>query len=163
MRNAALLALALIQHPVMPAGVTHTEHEAQLKKEADLKARGSQTMGFDQDSVLHHFLLTADGGVIQVEAKSAGDYVTRDAVRSHLRTIANEFARGIFDKPVTTHGEVPPGVETMQRLREDIKYEYEDYGTGGRVRIVATEQEAVGAIHEFLRYQIREHQTGDPE
>jgi hypothetical protein len=34
--------------------------------------------------------------------------------------------------------------------------------SGGRVRIHTSNARAVQAIHEFLRFQITEHQTGDP-
>jgi len=30
------------------------------------------------------------------------------------------------------------------------------------VRITTRDGEALAAVHEFLRYQIREHHTGDP-
>ncbi len=52
---------------------------------------------------------------------------------------ARSFAEGDFEKPLMTHGEMPPGVATMQRLKAKITYTYD-----------------------FLRYQIREHATGDP-
>jgi hypothetical protein len=32
---------------------------------------------------------------------------------------------------------------------------------GGRVNIVTTDAAALGAVHEFLKYQIVEHKTGD--
>jgi hypothetical protein len=32
---------------------------------------------------------------------------------------------------------------------------------GARVRIATANAEAVEAIHDFLRYQIKDHQTGD--
>jgi hypothetical protein len=41
-------------------------------------------------------------------------------------------------------------------------YRYEDLPQGGAVRIVTTSDRARQAVHEFLRYQIKEHQTGDP-
>ena len=42
-----------------------------------------------------------------------------------------------------------------------IAYVYEDLDAGGRVRLTTTDQTALAAVHEFLRYQIREHGTGD--
>ena len=33
---------------------------------------------------------------------------------------------------------------------------------GARVRMMSTNNAAIAAIHDFLAYQIREHQTGDP-
>jgi hypothetical protein len=33
---------------------------------------------------------------------------------------------------------------------------------GGRVLIETKDAEALAAVHEFLRFQIEDHQTGDP-
>ena len=85
-----------------------------------------------------------------------------DAIRAQLETIAKDFAAGRFEAPLATHGEVPPGVPAMLRLRGVIVYRYEPLTSGGHVRILAATAEAVDAVHAFLRYQIREHRTGDP-
>jgi hypothetical protein len=150
------------QHAQMPAGMTHEEHLAQMKKDADLKARGALAMGVDQEKTTHHFLLTADGGIIEVGVSEPADVANRDAIRSHLKDIAGEFARGDFTRPFATHNEVPPGVKTMQQRVGSITFGYEDTASGGRVVIRTADRRARMAIHEFLRYQIREHATADP-
>jgi hypothetical protein len=150
------------QHPPMPAGMTHEEHLAQIQKDAALKKRGAAAMGFDQENTTHHFLLTSDGGVIEVGVNEASDALNRDAIRSHLKEVAGEFARGDFVKPFATHGEVPPGVKTMQQRLGAITFRYEDTPGGGRVLIQTADRKAKAAVQEFLRYQIREHATGDP-
>jgi hypothetical protein len=61
------------------------------------------------------------------------------------------------------HDTLPPGANAMKRLREKIRYTYEETPTGARVVIKTTDPSALDAIHDFLRYQIREHETGDPE
>ena len=43
-----------------------------------------------------------------------------------------------------------------------MKYRYEEMTEGARVVIATTDAAALAAIHDFLRYQIREHKTGDP-
>ncbi len=144
------------EHPSMPAGMTHAEHLAQMKQ------RGKQAMGFDQDKATHHFRLTATGGAIDVGANDAADLATRDQIRAHLKMIAGEFADGTFDKPEETHAEVPPGVATMQARKAAIAYVYEEMPRGGRVRIATSDAAALAAVHDFLRYQIKEHATGDP-
>lgn len=150
------------QHSAMPPGMTHEEHLAQMKKDADLKRRGAEAMGFDADKTTHHFLLTAEGGAISVSANSAEDAESREQIRAHLKEIAAAFTEGNFGKPTATHAEIPPGVETMQRLKAAIRYTFEEEPTGGSVRIVTQDAAARAAIHEFLRYQIKEHATGDP-
>jgi hypothetical protein len=157
-----LLAALAAQHPQMPPGMTHEEHLAQMKKDEELKRRGAAAMGFDQDRTTHHFLLTADGGAIEVSVNHASDVTDRDAIRSHLKEITAEFAHGDFAKPFATHGEIPPGVKTMQQRLRAITFRYEDTVDGGRVLIVTADRKAKTAVQEFLRYQIREHSTGDP-
>jgi len=160
--STIVLALALAQHPAMPAGMSHEEHRKQMARDAELKKRGEAAMGFDQDATTHHFLITDDGGVIQVTVNDQRDTVNRDAIRSHLERIAQEFSAGVFDSPLATHGEVPPGVAALQQRKGWVIYRYEAIDGGARVRIVASDPEAVAAVKEFLRYQIREHKTGDP-
>ena len=153
---------ARAQHPAMPPGMTHEEHLAQMQKDADLKKRGADAMGFDQDKTTHHFRLSRTGGAIEVTANDSGDTVSRDQVRAHLQSIAQEFGLGNFGRPVATHGELPPGVRAMQQRRSALTFRYEEVQAGGLVRITASDAKAVDAVHAFLRYQIREHATGDP-
>jgi hypothetical protein len=159
------LAVALLlapQHPSMPKGMSHEEHLKQMEKDEALKKRGAEAMGFDQDATTHHFKLAPAGGSIEITVKNEKDKAVIAAVRNHLRSIAADFARGAFDKPFQTHGEVPPGVNEMQADKNAIAYRYEDLPQGGAVRIVTTNARAQEAVHAFLRYQITEHQTGDP-
>jgi hypothetical protein len=159
---AATLLLAP-QHPTMPNGMSHEEHLKQMEKDEALKKRGAEAMGFDQDTTTHHFRLAPSGGSIEVTVKNEKDEAVIEAVRSHLRSIAAEFARGEFDKPLHTHGEVPPGVAEMQKSKLKITYRFEDLPRGGIVRIETKDARALDAIHAFLRYQVTEHQTGDPK
>jgi diacylglycerol kinase family enzyme len=71
------------------------------------------------------------------------------------------FASGDFSAPMLIHSQNPPGSETMKRLRETIQYKLENTEHGARIRITTKNADAVAAVHEFLRFQIRDHQTGD--
>lgn len=150
------------QHPQMPPGMTHEEHLAHVTRDAALKARGAVAMGFDQDAAEHHFVLLDEGGAIEVRTVRPDDAATRAAVRSHLQAIAREFANGDFATPFATHAEMPAGVPALQQLRASLTYRYEDTADGGRVRISASDPDARAGVHAFLRYQIVEHNTGDP-
>ena len=150
------------QHSQMPPGMTHEEHLEQMQKDAELKKRGTQAMGFDQNTTTHHFRLTQSGGVIDVSVNDAADTTSRDQIRRHVKVIANEFSNGVFDKPFATHAEVPPGVAVMERLKGSISYTFEETPAGGLVRIRTTDPDARRAVHDFLRYQIKEHASGDP-
>jgi hypothetical protein len=150
------------QHSQMPPGMSHEAHLAEMKRDAELAARGTAAMGFDQDAAAHHFLIFEDGGAIDLKATRPGDVATRTAVRSHLQTIAREFANGLFDKPFATHAETPAGVPALQQFKTSLIYSYEDTTDGGRVRIRTSDANALAGVHAFLRYQIVEHKTGDP-
>ena len=156
-----MTALALTQHSAMPAGMSHDEHLKQIAKDEALKKRGGDAMGFDQDSAEHHFILDATGGSIRVTVNKDADAKVLNEVRGHLQTIAEEFSRGDFGKPFQTHDEVPAGVAEMKSAARAISYRYEDVAGGGAVKITTTDVVALEAIHDFLRYQIKEHKTGD--
>ncbi len=150
------------QHTAIPAGMSHDEQMAQMKKDAEMKQHGNLAMGFDQDKTTHHFNLTADGGSIAVEANDSSDRASLDQIRVHLKEIAIAFGQGDFQRPFMTHSEVPPGVPVMQRLKTEIAYTFEESARGGIVRISTANAEARVALHAFLTYQIKEHATGDP-
>ncbi|MBI3649853.1 MAG: hypothetical protein HY231_02255 [Acidobacteria bacterium] len=133
----------------------HTQHHAEMNQ------RGNHAMGFSQDKTTHHFRLFADGGAIEVVAKEANDSQSTAQIRSHLSHIAKMFTEGNFSIPMLVHEETPPGAEVMKQLKAVITYRYEELKQGGRVRITTGDAQALAAIQEFLRYQIKEHQTGD--
>lgn len=133
-------------------------HDSHLKK---VNEQGDKTMGFSHEKTTHHFRLFADGGAIEVAANSSQDTESRDQIRKHLGHIAQMFSGGNFDAPMLTHGKVPPGVPVLQRLKGEVNYAFAEIENGGRVRIKTNNPEALAAIHEFLRFQITDHQTGD--
>ncbi len=126
-----------------------------------MNARGQHAMGFSQTTTTHHFFLKSDGGVIQVEANDPKDTSNRDNIRMHLNHIAHAFQNGDFDIPMFVHDTVPPGVPEMKKLQKQIRYSFEETPNGGRVVISSTDKDALIAIHQFLRFQIQEHKTGD--
>jgi hypothetical protein len=138
------------------------DHSSHTGRHAEMDRRGAQAMGFSQSRTAHHFLLKRDGGSIEVEASDPADRTSRDQIRQHLIKIAREFAEGKFDAPVFIHAQTPPGVADMKRLKDEIKYEFAETERGGRLNVRTNNAEALAAIHDFLRFQIQEHRTGDP-
>ena len=134
---------------------------AQQHDNTAMNSRGDHVMGFDQDKTTHHFTLTKTGGVIQVQANDPSDTVSRDHIRMHLQHISKAFAEGDFTDPHEVHAEAPPGVPVMKDRKDKISYQFESIAKGGRVVISTEDPKALKAIHEYLRYQIREHKTGD--
>lgn len=173
MRKLILMISAYLAVSIVSAATQQSSNEPKTKQpdseavcpmhdaHSKMSERGEKGMGFSQTASTHHFFLKGDGGVIQVEATSAADAANRDNIRMHLTHIAKAFASGDFDIPMFVHDTEPPGVPEMKRLREKIRYSFEETSTGGRVVIATTDKESLTAIHKFLRFQIEEHKTGD--
>ncbi len=143
-------------------------HEAQPGEKHDpamhqMNMRGDKAMNFSHRLATHHFRLLADGGYVQVEANKADDTATRDAIRTHLQDMEKKFSAGDFSAPEFTHKQTPPGVPAMKKLKAQITYQYEDLPGGARLRMSSQDPKALAAIHEFLKFQIAAHKTGDPE
>jgi hypothetical protein len=124
---------------------------------------GDHVMGFSHEKTTHHFRLSADGGAIEVTANDPSDTESRNQIRMHLSHIAGMFAAGNFEAPMLIHGQVPPGVPVLEKLKSEVRYKFEEIDRGGRVRISTKNADALQAVHEFLRFQISDHQTGDPK
>ena len=142
----------------------HKEHmEAASQHQADVEKHGDEAMGFPHDKTTHHFRLYSDGGAIDVTVNDSKDSQNMQAIRSHLTHIVTMFSNGEFSIPMFVHDQVPPGVPVMKDKHAEISYGFEELSTGGRVRIKTTNPDALKAIHQFLRFQIEDHHTGDPE
>jgi hypothetical protein len=118
-------------------------------------------MGFSHEKTTHHFRLYKDGGAIEVTANDAKDTASRDQIQMHLGHIAKMFAGGDFNAPMLVHDKTPPGVPALERLKAEVKYEYQKTDRGATVRITTSNAEALKAAHEFLKFQIEDHRTGD--
>lgn len=141
----------------------HQQHPVTAKEEHSngVVERGDHVMGFSHDAATHHFRLYADGGAIEVESNAIDDTATQAEIRTHFAHIVKMFAAGDFSAPMLIHAQTPPGVETMKKLRDAIRYQLENTERGARIRITAKNADALAAVHEFLRFQIAEHQTAD--
>ncbi|HYP50370.1 MAG TPA: hypothetical protein VEQ34_05460 [Pyrinomonadaceae bacterium] len=128
---------------------------------AEVNERGDNAMGFSHRKTTHRFRLLTNGGAIEVRANNADDKESVEQIRKHLRHISQVFPAGNFEAPFLTHGKTPPGVPVMQRLTKEINYEYEEAESGARVRLSTKNAEALAAIHDFMKFQIEDHQTGN--
>jgi hypothetical protein len=166
--SASLFLLASVQaqdtktNDAMQNCPMHAQHATADSHHAIVEQHGDQAMGFAHDKTTHHFRLAPDGGTIEVTANDVNDKTSTDQIRSHLLHIALAFANGDFSTPMFVHDGLPPGVTTMQLLKAAIHYQYQEIASGGRVRITSSDKVAIAAVHDFLRFQITEHQTGDP-
>jgi hypothetical protein len=153
---AAIVTLAALVVAQQHDPAQHAAHQR------DLNARGEQAMGFSQAVTTHHFILLSGGGYIQATANKKDDNKSVEGIRTHLFDIKKKFAAGDFSAPELTHAQVLPGTPKMQELRSDIAYSVELIEGGGRLKMTTRSKEGIAAIHEFLKFQIEEHATGDP-
>jgi hypothetical protein len=142
-------------HASCPMAASHSGHDG-------VDHRHDQATGVAHQKAVHHFRLAEDGGSIQLEVKDASEVETRDRIREHLQVVARSFAAGDFALPMSIHDQVPPGAEVMKERKSAIRYAYEATEKGGMVRISTRDAKALDAVHEFLRFQIRDHGTNDP-
>jgi hypothetical protein len=128
---------------------------------SQMNRRGAEVMGFDQEQTAHHFYLYADGGAIEVSVKNTADLKNRDAIRAHLPHIAMMFGSGDFSAPMMVHATDVPGTKVLAANKDKIAFTYVETPTGGAVNIVTSDAGTLAALHEFLRFQIADHKTGD--
>jgi hypothetical protein len=157
MKSRVLLLATLM--PFLVRAATAQSHES--SPSPGVVQRGDHVMGFDHEKTVHHFRLTKTGGSIEAEAKDGADSKSREQIRMHFAHIAKMFSEGDFDAPMLIHARVPPGVPEMKKRRHAIRYEVEESPNGGRIVMTTKDSRARAAIHDFLRFQIRDHQTGD--
>jgi hypothetical protein len=129
---------------------------------AQVDHRHDEATGVGHEGVVHHFTLAKDGGAIHLEVTDPSRTEARDRIRTHLQMIARSFAAGDFALPMLIHDQVPPGVEVMKKRKDLIHYSYTPSDNGGVVTMSTQDPGALEAVHEFLRFQIRDHGTNDP-
>jgi hypothetical protein len=155
--GAAVMALTVL----MVQAQQGPKKEKASMSEEEMNKRGDHVMGFDHNKTTHHFRLSPQGGSIEITANSPEDTESRDQIRSHLGHISKMFAGGDFNAPMLIHEQTPPGVPLMQKLKSEIEYRFEETECGATIHISTSNSRALQAIHKFLRFQIKEHKTGD--
>jgi len=128
---------------------------------AMVSQHGDHVMGFSHEKTTHHFELNYDGGAIDVRANDAKDTESRDQIRSHFKHIVQMFSDGNYGAPMLVHGTNLPGTATMSRLKDQLHWTLSESPRGARLTVAADSKAALDAVHEFLRFQIQDHQTGD--
>jgi hypothetical protein len=135
---------------------------AQHNHDAQLNQRGDHEMGFSHETTTHHFTLNEDGGTIEVRSNDAKDTESRDEIRSHFKHIVQMFSAGDFNVPMLVHARKDvPGTAVMSKLKDLLHWDLQDTARGAKITITADNEPALVAVHEFLRFQIADHKTGD--
>ena len=118
------------------------------------------TFGMSHETTQHSFRLLKDGGAIELRTTN-DDADTTAMIQKHMREVTSDFSRGDFAKPLFVHGVIPDGAARMKELAASITYTFEALPNGGRIRITTKNADALKAVHEFLRFQIKDHGTKD--
>ena len=134
---------------------------AQQDHQATVNEHGDHVMGFSHGKTTHHFELHYDGGLVDVRADDVKDTGSRDRIRSHFHHIAQMFADGNFNAPMLVHGKDVPGTATMTQLKDQLHWQLQETPRGARLTVTADNKPALAAVHQFLRFQIEDHKTGD--
>ena len=134
---------------------------AQHDHAADMNTRGAHVMGFSQQNTTHHFVLTFDGGIIDVRANDIKDTESRDQIRTHFRHIAQMFTAGDFIDPMLVHATNVPGTAAMKQHKDDLHWDLVETPRGAKLVVTADNKPALEALHDFLKFQIEDHKTGD--
>ncbi len=161
-RKAAFFAGAVLSLATLVAAQQVDSHQHSDAHHRGVQERGEQRMGFDQQATTHHFVLLGDGGLVRVQARQKGDTAAIAQIRSHLKEIRQKFSNGDFEAPEFIHSQKAPGVPVMRERKGEIRYSYHAIERGAELRMTAKNAETVAAIHDFLKFQITDHQTGDP-
>ena len=153
LRVTLILLLACVAHgqPDHPAQDPHSM----------VNEHGDKVMGFSHEKTTHHFVLTQDGGLIEVRVNDLKDAASLEQIRGHFQHIVHMFAEGNFNAPMLVHSQDVPGTTIMTRLKTDLHWDLQEIPRGARITITADNKEALNAVHDFLRFQIADHQTGD--
>jgi hypothetical protein len=159
-----LASLSLAALPTLAAAQHTHEHARPAESDtafAAMQSRGKSAMGVDQYTSAHQFEELPDGGRIELQRDST-DSAGVAEIRAHLQSIAKAFAGGDFDVPGFVHAGEVPGTTVMRGRRSRISYRFRPLPGGGEVRIVTADTAALGAVHEFLAFQLREHRVEGP-
>ena len=135
---------------------------AQGNNEVQLNRRGDHMMGFSHEKTTHHFELTQDGGIIEVRTNDLKDTASRDQIRGHFNHIVHMFAAGNFNVPMLVHDRKDvPGTAVMSQQKDELHWQLEQTPRGAKIVVTADDKAALDALHDFLRFQIVDHNTGD--
>ena len=85
---------------------TQADHHAGVVQRGESHAG----MGFSQTTTTHHFILTLNGGIVQVTANDPNNTEQIETIQMHLKHIAVMFSEGNFSIPHFVHDQTPPGV-----------------------------------------------------
>lgn len=161
MKNGYFLLLLTTLSLGIPTGQLLSQTAPGHDQHAGMNERADHMMGFSHEKTTHHFELTQDGGLIEVRANDLSDTESRDQIRGHFHHIVQMFAAGNFNVPMLVHAQDVPGTAVMSQRKDELHWNLVETPRGAKILITADTKAAIDAVHEFLRFQIADHKTGD--
>ncbi len=126
-----------------------------------LNARFSRVLGVSVEKVVLHFYLVKNGGVIDLTAKDPKDSITVNAIQKYLQNQKELWEKGKESAVTHIHERPPEAAATMRKLRNDITFYTAKTDAGAVLRMFSINDQARGAIQDYLKFEIAEHKTGD--
>lgn len=153
MKKTALLACLLVS-----LFATAQAQEPEAGKHAANSTGAHQSLPYAIDRALEGFAKTANGGIMQIVAKSANDTQQIKPMQQYLRQTAEEYQKGDFSSTERFHGTDMPGLAQMKAAKTgEIKYQYKALDNGGQIVFSSEDPQLLNALHAWIDAQIKEH------
>jgi hypothetical protein len=153
MKKMALIACLLVLF-----SATAQAQESDAGKHAANSTDAHQSLPYAVDQALEGFAKTADGGIMQIIAKSADDAQQITRMQQYLRQTAEEYKKGDFSYTERFHGTNMPGLAQMKAAKAgEIKYQYKALNNGGQIVFSTEDPQLLNALHAWIDAQIKEH------
>jgi hypothetical protein len=119
---------------------------------------------YDRHRVVHHFYLYPDGGMMTLTVGDPSDAETRKAVRAYVQRVSQLMVLGDLVRLRDQFGEGVPGLERIaeaRRRKATITVRSSAPDEGSQIIFTTADPAALQGVHDFLRFQITDLNTGD--
>jgi len=132
--------------------------ESDAGKHTANSTEAHQSLPYAVDRALEGFAKTANGGIMQIIAKSANDSQQIKLMQQYLRQTAEEYQKGDFSSTERFHGTDMPGLAQMKAAKAGgVKYEYKALNNGGQIIFSSEDPQLLNALHAWIDAQVKEH------
>ena len=119
---------------------------------------------YDRHRVVHHVYLYPDGGMMTLTVSDPSDAETRKAVRAFVQRVSQLMVMGDLTRLREQFGDAVPGLDRIaeaRRRKATITVRSSTPDEGSQIVFSTMDPVVLQALHEFLRFQITDLNTGD--
>ena len=119
---------------------------------------------YDRHRVVHHFYLYPDGGIMTLAVADPSDTETRKAVRAYVQRVSQLMVGGNLARLREQFGEGVPGLDRIAEARArkaTLTVRSSAPDEGSHIIFTTADPQVLQGLHEFLRFQINDLNTGD--